>query len=351
MSTAWIVAGVALFVVTAPPPATTESQDVVSVTRLLEHLGFEESKKSHLLDGKVISTGNPDKEQEKSEMAVSAVMLVIRRPLSDVVDAYMDGEVFRVQSGLTAWGEIDGAASGGNASRAAFDDVTYTAHEKKEARKVVGFKGGEAFNLDDDEIARFRKISTKDSQLVETVSAAWREVLFDRYQAYANGGLDAIEPYRRSRKKTVSPGKQLTVATASFTLLRDHFPWVYDEILTFPHPAPDTKTPVGHRFFWLIQEVQNRPNFVLVHHATDIDDQYAIIVEQQYYVGHSYNSLEAVLGCVPYEGGTVVFYTSRVFTCQVTGFASGIARGIGRKQIMSSVAEELERLRTALEAR
>ena len=84
--------------------------------------------------------------------------------------------------------------------------------------------------------------------------------------------------------------------------------------------------------------------------AEDIDDQYAIIVEQQYYVGHSYNALEAVLGCVPYEGGTVVFYTSRVFTCQVTGFASGIARGIGRKQIMSSVAEELERLRTALEA-
>ncbi len=351
MSAAWIGAGVALSIVAAPPPATTDSKEVVTVTRLMEHLGFEESKKSHLLDGKVISTGNPDKEQEKSEMAVSAVMLVIRRPLSDVVDAYMDGEVFRVQAGLTAWGEINGAAPGDNASKAAFDDITYTAHEKKEARKVVEFKGGEAFNLADDEIARFRKISTKDSQLVETVSAAWREVLFDRYQANANGGLDAIEPYRRSRKKTVSPGKQLTVATASFTLLRDHFPWVYDQILTFPHPAPDTKTPVGHRFFWLIQEVQNRPNFVLVHHATDIDDHYGIIVEQQYYVGHSYNSLEAVLGCLPYEGGTVVFYTSRVFTCKVTGFAGGIARGIGRKQIMSSVAEELERLRTALEAR
>ncbi len=351
MNTAWIGAGVALSTVTAPPPATTDSKDVVTVTRLMEHLGFDESTKGHLLDGKVLSTGNPDKEQEKSEMAVSAVMLVVRRPLSAVVDAYMDGEVFRVQSGLTAWGEIDGAASGGNASRAAFDDVTYSAHEKKEARKVVGFKGGEAFNLDDDEITRFRKISTKDSQLVATVSAAWREVLFDRYQAYCNGGLDAIGPYRRSSKKTVSPGKQLTVATASFTLLRDHFPRVYDQILTFPHPAPDTKTPVEHRFFWLKQVVQNRPNFVLVHHAVDIDDQYALIVEQQYYVGHSYNSLEAMLGCVPYEGGTVVFYTSRVFTCQVTGFASGIARGIGRKQLMSSVAEELEKLRTVLEAR
>ncbi len=351
MSTAWIGAGVALSMVTAPPPATTDSKELVTVTRLMEHLGFDESTKGHLLDGKVLSTGNPDKEQEKSELAVSAVMLVVRRPLSAVVDAYMDGEVFRVQSGLTAWGEIKGAASGGNASRVAFDDVTYSAHEKKEARKVVGFKGGEAFNLDDDEIARFRKISTKDSQLVDTVSAAWREVLFDRYQAYSNGGLDAIGPYRRSGKKTVSPGKQLTVATASFTLLRDHFPWVYDQILTFPHPAPDTKTPVEHRFFWLNQIVQNRPNFVLVHHAEDIDDGYAIIVEQQYYVGHSYNCLEAVLGCVPYEGGTVVFYTSRVFTCQVTGFASGIARGIGRRQIMSSVAEELERLRTALETR
>ncbi len=225
MSTAWIGASVVLSMVTAPPPATIASPDVITVTRLMEHLGFDESKKSHLLDGKVISTGNPDKEQEKSEMAVSAVMLVIRQPLSVVVDAYMDGEVFRVQSGLTAWGEIQGSASGGIASLAAFDDVTYLAHEKKEARKVVGFKGGEAFNLDDEEIARFRKISTRDSHLVDTVSAAWREVLFGRYQAYLAGGFDAIEPYRRSAKKTVSPGKQLTVATASFTLLRDHFPY------------------------------------------------------------------------------------------------------------------------------
>lgn len=82
MSTAWIGAGVALSLVTAPPPATTASKEVVTVTRLMEHLGFDESTRRHLLDGKVLSTGNPDKEQEKSELAVSAVMLVVCRPSS-----------------------------------------------------------------------------------------------------------------------------------------------------------------------------------------------------------------------------------------------------------------------------
>ena len=135
------------------------------------------------------------------------------------------------------------------------------------------------------------------------------------------------------------------------TLLRDHFADFYNGILSFPEPAKGDKTPVEHRFFWLETRIQNRPTFVLTHHATDIDNGYALILEQQFYVSHSYNSMEAMIGCIPFEGGTVVFYTNRTFTDQVTGFASGIARNIGRSQIEKSVAAQLEKLRTVLESR
>ena len=56
---------------------------MVTVTRLGQHLGFDESSKGHLLDGKVLSSGGPDEEQEKSEMSVSWGMLLVRRGRSE----------------------------------------------------------------------------------------------------------------------------------------------------------------------------------------------------------------------------------------------------------------------------
>ncbi len=58
-----------------------------------------------------------------------------------------------------------------------------------------------------------------------------------------------------------------------------------------------------------------------------------------------------MIGCVDYEGGTIVFYTSRTFTDQVTGFAAGIARNVGRSRIEKAVTEQLQKLRTTLESR
>jgi len=322
-----------------------------TVAELMRHLGFAEHLEDGLRKGTVLSTGMPKVEQKKNELAVSAVMLVVRRPMAEVVDAYMDGEIFRLDPDLKAFKEIGTPATADEVTLASFAGIGYTSKETSEARKVTKFKHGEAFNLSAAETVSFQAIKHNDPELVNMVSEAWRTVLLDRYRDYLSEGTAGIEPYRRSRKKQVFPGKELIVATASMTLLRDHFAGFYEGILSFPEPVKGDETPVEHRFFWLETRVQNRPTFILTHHATDIDDNYAVILEQQFYVSHSYNSLEAMIGCVPFEGGTVVFYTIRTFTDQVTGFASGIARSIGRSQIQKSVTAQLEKLRTVLESR
>jgi len=347
--------GVALFAVLtaarveAEPPKAAPTPSV-PILQLLHHLGFAESQQSSLFQGKVLSTGLPDAETEKNELAVAAVVLYVRRPLAEVVEAYMDGEIFRLDPELIEFREFD-QSSGSDAIRKQFDDLGYTSTESAEARKIIKFKGGSAFNLSEHEIELFGAINRRDAELVEHVSATWREVLADRLLAYQARGLEAIDPYKRSGKKRDSPGKELIVATASMAVLRDFFPDLYDAVLIYPEPVKRDSTPVEHRFFWLKQRLQNRPNFVLSHHAADFDDDYAIVLEQQFYVSHSYNCMEGILGCVAHNGGTIVFFTNRTFTDQVTGFAAGIARSIGRSRIEKSVSEQLERLRTTLESR
>jgi hypothetical protein len=103
------------------------------------------------------------------------------------------------------------------------------------------------------------------------------------------------------------------------------------------------------RFFWLKQITSKRPNFVLSHNVAHIDVQQSIAMEQQFFVGHSYNAMVALIGCLPFEGNTIVFYANRVFTDQITGFASGIKRNIGRDRVEQSVAELLLKVRDELE--
>ncbi len=319
------------------------------IPQLLQHLGFDPKLEPQMLDGKVLSTGMPEMEEEKNELAVSAVMLVVRRPLDVVVDAYMDGTVFKIASGVHAFEVID-LDRAGQAPKSEFARIGYEHSEIGEARKLVKFKGGEQFNLSAEEIEQLGQLKPKGDQVVPMASDALRGIVIERFHDYQQHGIEGVMPYKRSGNKQSSPRKELTVATASMTLLRDHFADVYDSLLTFPVSPPDGSD-IEHRFFWIKQDFDKRPNFVLSHHVADIHADSAIVVEQQYWVANSYNSQESVLGCVPYEGGTVVFYTNRTFTDQITGFAAGLARSIGRGKVEQAVSEHFSALRDELENR
>ncbi|MGA8239628.1 MAG: hypothetical protein WB818_03575, partial [Desulfobacterales bacterium] len=69
-----------------------EQKPPVTIDQMMMHLGFDTSYKRSLLDGKILSTGMPDMEQVREELAVAAVMLVVKAPLDKVVAAFLDGE-------------------------------------------------------------------------------------------------------------------------------------------------------------------------------------------------------------------------------------------------------------------
>ena len=104
-----------------------------------------------------------------------------------------------------------------------------------------------------------------------------------------------------------------------------------------------------HRFFWYKQTVENRPTFILADRASLRTADAAVLTEEQFYVGHSYNSNFIIGGALTVQGGTLVFYMNRTFTDQVAGWGSGLKHSIGRSQMLSAVAANLQRIRAQLQ--
>ena len=89
--------------------------------------------------------------------------------------------------------------------------------------------------------------------------------------------------------------------------------------------------------------------FYIDSQLSDTSDEYAIIVEKIYYSLHSVDSSLIVIGCLPCEEGTVVFYMNHLFTNRVEGFAHRMKKAEGKKIVTKSVSEYFGGLRDLLE--
>lgn len=319
----------------------------VTIDKIMAHLAFDKSYKKALLNGKILSTGMPEMEQLREELAVSAVMLVVRAPMEKVVAAYLNGESFRQSDDTIAYHLIHSAPNNGLPAKEDFKTIGFTKGELSEVKKLLDFKGGTAFNFSRDETEQFRGVDPKNPAVQEKVSLILRRILAERCQSYFSRGLMAVRPYERDRGKQSFPGRELTVAVASTQLLENHFPDFYQSLLKYPENIGKN---IKNDFYWFKNRLDNRPVFQLCHYMADIRNHYAIVAELRFYVEHTYNAMLTVIGCVPFEGGTVVFCINRTFTDQVAGFGSNLKRNIGRRRIEDAVSKHFAKLRSLLEA-
>ena len=66
-------------------------------------------------------------------------------------------------------------------------------------------------------------------------------------------------------------------------------------------------------------------------------------------MGHSYNSLVTAILLLPYEGGTLMGISTDAFTDRVTGFASVLAKPIGRSKMKAAVMPIVLRVKARAE--
>ena len=321
------------------------SQASPVVGEVLAVLGIPPEKLANLDRGEVIS--QPDQESGEKELAMDAA-LYLPVPLPSVFAYLQRAEVEASDSDIIAHGEIQPGARAD-----AFGRFALSAQHGDEVEGLLNAEPGDRFNLSAGEIDSFRplreKLAGADKKAqAEGVSRHYREILLARWHAYRDGGLAGIAPYAHAEGiPAAEPAAELRAAAGSDKSLARFYPGLEKAWLDYPSGLP---AGVSEQFFWLNRTVEDRPTAILGHRLIQSSGEGAVIAIRHYYVGHSYNSINLIIGCLPYRDGTLVFYAQRTSTDQVAGMASGLKHAIGRERMKEQMAGRLESLRKAIKA-
>ena len=337
----------ALFSMIVPVLCANAADTIPSVEEAIDHLPFESTDLGKLLAGEIVSH---ELESETDKELVVVVAMLVKAPIEKLTDMVLKGHALRANKTV-----IDVHFLGDHpASEALFAGVGFTKDESKEISELLRVSPGSKFNLSKEEIERLKSVAqtlgssaTADDPAVRNaVNDAYRAILMERYSAYRQEGISGIAPYYRG-KKSVDPGEELREKIQRLTFMKEWIPNFHRALLNYPD---DDNEEIHNQFILLKQIVDNRPAYILgrrVHHLKGGD--HALYAYHEFYVGHSYNSLQISAGAAHVEQGTLVFYHNRTSTDQVAGFGGGLKRSIGRGMMRDTIVEHFEAIRRSAE--
>ncbi len=309
-----------------------------TVDDLLARLGYTEQDKKDLLAGKIIST---DVKRTRKDQLIAAVAVVLPVTIVELAEGPARGRNIERDPEVLTFGELSQGAGA-----AQFAEVAFTESETAEVKRLVKVKPGSTFNLSSEEIASLRaslgKLDRKDPAAVEAVSKAYREVLAGRLGAYLAKGLDGIAPYDHGGKSFSAAKGLRAVYKQAEPFLSEHFPAFRTALAEFPRSQA---AEIGSKIYWMKRTVEGRPAFILAHQMVEAGDDYILMSHRQFFVGHTYDSLQVIALALPVQGGTAVFYVNSAFTDKVTGFFSGVAHSVGQGRMKDDLTKYFEGIR------
>jgi len=330
-------AAVSLGVVLALPVAlaTAQESSPPTVEDVMSVLGYTDEDRTALQSGKIVAT---DVDRDRDDQLKASVAVYLPASVAELLAGVRSGDGLRADLGAPAVGLL-----GSESNPADWQGLAYTDSERDEATKLLGFKGGSDFNLGEDEIAALQSkldgVTARSNDMLDKVSAAYRDVLIARHDAYVQHGLDGVSDYKQGGT-TLEPSAQLADATAQGKdFLSRHFPDFWNALSNYPEAQ---SSDIVHNFYWLKRQVEGRPDFVLMHEMSAGNENYTLMTRREYFVGHTYESLQAVALALPVENGSAVFYVNAAFTDQITGFIGGIASSVGQGRMRDDLTKFFE---------
>jgi hypothetical protein len=312
----------------------------VEIDEVLAYLGIDAAAKRAILAGQIHSQ-RIQEGKEKTELAIT-VVAVFPSSLKSALDEVRSGEMFRADRNILDFHEITSWPG----QPTDFAGIGFGAGEAAEVTRFLGFDGGSELNLSKAEIASFRALRSShgdgsNAKVREAVAAAYRKALMARYRAYREKGLAGIAPYDRGGRE-VNPGRTLRLAASASDFFRKQEPALFKAFEQFPEAGSED---AEHRFYWIKQSVQDRPTLILSHRMLVERSGHAALAERQYYIGHSYNSVQVINGAFPVEQGLLVFYTNRTSIDQLAGMTGRVARPIASSRLIERVTARFEAIR------
>ncbi len=293
------------------------ASSVLYLQELIRQLGIKQHDFVNLEAGKVVSFNIA--ENNDKELAVGAIIYVPALP-TEIIEYVKNKNMASVDADV-----ISQYAIPAHAAPETFKGINFEG-EQNEAVKFLAAKPGNLFNLSTQELQALQVISPTQIHLASQI---YNKILWHRFHAYLNNGLKGIATYDRGAGKEADPGEELLTATKNDKKLAHHFPELYTVWLNYPAPLPSG---ADEQFFLVNRQVEGRPTAVLMHRVILNLASGGIILSRQFYVGHSYNSSQLSIECLPYRNGSMLISMSRTFTDQVTGFGSSLKRVVGRGQ-------------------
>ena len=88
------------------------------------------------------------------------------------------------------------------------------------------------------------------------------------------------------------------------------------------------------------------PTLALTHSLYVPEGDAFVVAQRQFYVSGGYNCEQGLAALLPMKTGTLVVYSNRTSTDQVTGFGGGAKRSIGSKLLGSQLEELYQKVRS-----
>jgi hypothetical protein len=320
-----IRAAVALACLLAPAlPASAQAPPAAEV---LAAVGFSPPEIARIEGGQLV-TGRIQPSSERE--LVTAFAFFVALPPGELVKEARQGLLDRVDPNTLAYAMLPASAGPGD-----FAKLTLQPDANKQAQAYVSAKPGGSLNLSSAEIASLNALGT--GAAVPAVEQAVRSALLARLEAYRAKGLAGIAPYALAGGKQRSPADELRSASLTAKNLQKYLPAAYQMLLDYPASrAPGTE----ETFRWTHAMANGVPTVSLTHTLFVPDGDAWAAVQRQFYVSTGYNSTQAIGAILPVKTGTVVVYSNRTSTDQVTGFGGSAKRSIGSR-ILASQLEAL----------
>lgn len=314
-----------------------ESEESVATT-----LNFDEKQLDQLLKGEFV-TFKVDEETPK-ELAIGIAMY-LSTPPDKVISFFKQNDLAKVDPDVLIYHEIPK-----NPDKDSFHDFRFIPDQIEEVNELLSAKVGYKFNLSEEEIKSLNALKEKSvywdkPQLIEAASLHYQEILLKRLQEYQKQGLKGIKPYAR-KNGAADPAQELAIAAKTSKWLKK-FPSSIQKIW-INYPVPFLPGMEEH-FTWFNREIEGRPTAILSHRVLFSSDRNALILSRQFFVGHTYNSSQLLIGCLPYHNGSVVFYVHRTSTDRVAGTGQKLKHTIGRKQMEEKMIINFKGLRSSVQ--
>ena len=343
----WASGLLAMIAMAMPAHCDTVADSSAIIDEVFAHLPFEKADLEKLLKGDIVAY---DLEPGGDKEVAIAVAMLVRAPIGELVDFVLRGQVFRVNKTV-----IDVHLFGDRpASEDLFSGAGFTADESNEVVELMHAEPGSHFNLSRNEIARLEAVvqrlgsapSVDSPDVRNAVNDAYRTILVERYRDYRRGGLEAMAPYERASSR-VDTGKELREMIGRMSFIRDTLPAFYRALVDYPE---NSEAGIHNQFALVKLNANDRPAYVLSRRMYRIEPgQKALVAYQEFYVGHSYNSLQIVAAVIRIDQGTLVFYANRTSTDLVAGFGGPLKRSMGRRIMRDNVSAHFEAIRRSVE--